>query len=285
MTFDDVLVLLRGGGDLATGVAYRLHQAGFPLIVLELPWPLVVRRRVALATAVFEDEVQIEGLTGRRVEDLNEAKHQAMTGVIPVIVSPQLPELSSLFARSNNSVSEDTIARASIIDARMAKRNIDTRIDQAQMVIALGPGFRAGADCHAVIETNRGHRLGRVIWEGSAQADTGLPGTVGGKGADRVLRSPVEGTVQWRVDIGDLVNGGDIIGTVEGEQVLAPFEGVIRGLIAPGTRARVGLKIGDVDSRSDVSACFTISDKALAIGGGVLEALLVKINSPKWKRK
>jgi xanthine dehydrogenase accessory factor len=263
VTFVDVLVFLRGGGDLATGVAYRLHQAGFPLIVLELPWPLVVRRRVALATAVFEDEVQIEGLTGRRVDDLSEAKRQAMTGVIPVIVSPQLPELSSLLAKSNNSISDYTKARASIIDARMAKRNIDTR----------------------VIETKRGHRLGRVIWEGSAQADTGLPGTVGGKGADRVLRSPVEGTVQWRVDIGDLVNGGDIIGSVEDEQVLAPFDGVIRGLIAPGTRARVGLKIGDVDSRSDVSACFTISDKALAIGGGVLEALLVKINSPEWKIK
>jgi xanthine dehydrogenase accessory factor len=172
-----------------------------------------------------------------------------------------------------------------IIDARMAKRNIDTRIDQAQTVIALGPGFTAGKDCHAVIETKRGHRLGRVIWEGRAEPDTGIPGTLGGKDVNRVVRSPRAGIVQWRQDIGDLVKGGDVIGSVEGEPVLAPIDGVIRGLIAPETRVSDGLKIGDVDSRAEVSACYTISDKALAVGGGVLEAMLARFNRPEWKIK
>ena len=160
----------------------------------------------------------------------------------------------------------------------MAKRNIDTRIDQADLVIALGPGFTAGVDCHAVIETMRGHTLGRVIWQGAAVPNTGTPGTVAGKGAERVLRAPVAGKVDWRSEIGDLVQEGVIIGKVAGNPVIAPFAGVLRGLIAPGSEVPAGLKIGDLDARADVSACFTISDKALAIGGGVLEAILTHLN-------
>lgn len=271
MLFAHHQVIIRGGGDLATGVAYRLHKAGFPLIVLELPRPLVVRRKVALATAVLEGEVQVEDLVGRRVQTPAAAKALASTGTIPVLVAPELAP-----------VTVDLSAPVSVlIDARMAKRNIDTDMAQAPLVIALGPGFTAGVDCHAVIETMRGHRLGRVIWQGQALPNTGTPGIVAGKSAERVLRAPSGGEVQWRFEIGDSVEGGQVLGDVNGVPVAAPFEGVLRGLIAPGTRVRAGLKIGDVDARGDVAACFTISDKALAIGGGVLEAVLATLN--QWK--
>ncbi|MCA9955674.1 MAG: EF2563 family selenium-dependent molybdenum hydroxylase system protein [Anaerolineales bacterium] len=283
MLFSQHLVILRGGGDLATGVAYRLHQAGFPLIVLELPQPLVVRRKVALATAVREGQVQIESLQAQRVETVDEALTLAYAGGIPVLVAPELPvignRLSVIGERLTDYGSPTTDHRIPIlIDARMAKRNIDTRPDQADLVIALGPGFTAGVDCHAVIETMRGHTLGRVIWEGAAIPNTGTPGIIGGKGAERVLRAPAAGTVDWKLDIGDLVQAGDLIGDVAGEPITAPFAGVLRGLIAPGTAVSAGLKIGDLDARADVDACFTISEKALAIGGGVLEAILTHLN-------
>lgn len=265
MLFAQHLVLLRGGGDLATGVAYRLHQAGFPVIVLELPQPLVVRRRVALATAVLENHIHIETLHAQRVETAAEALALAQSGGIPVLVAPQLSTIYHL---------PFTI----LIDARMAKRNIDTHQNQAELVIALGPGFTAGVDCHAVIETMRGHTLGRVIWAGAAIPNTGTPGIVAGKGAERVLRAPAAGVVNWRLAIGDLVKEGQIIGDVAGETMTAPFAGVLRGLIAPGTAVPHGLKIGDLDARADVAACFTISEKALAIGGGVLEAILTHLN-------
>ncbi len=274
MLFINHPVLLRGGGDLATGVAYRLHHAGFPIIVTELPHPLVVRRRVALATAVLQGEITIEDLRGVRVNSLEEAQELSSTGTIPVLVSPKLPAdlLNSLSRRTTGVVTRHS--SLTLVDARMAKRNIDTRIDQAPLVIALGPGFTAGVDCHAVIETNRGHRLGRVIRQGTAEANTGTPGIVGGKGRERVLRAPAAGAASWRVDIGDRVREGQIMGDVAGLSVAAPFDGVVRGLIAPGTAVPAGLKIGDVDPRDDAEASTTISDKALAIGGGVLEAVL-----------
>lgn len=272
MLFANHLILLRGGGDLATGVAYRLHKAGFPIIVLELPHPLVVRRRVALATAVLEGEITVEDLRAVRVDSAAEVLRLAPSGIIPVLVSTELPETllnSSLVTRNSSLV---------VVDARMAKRNIDTTLSQAPLVIALGPGFTAGVDCHAVIETNRGHRLGRVIWDGAAEANTGTPGLVGGKGAERVLRAPVAGVAAWRVDIGDRVREGQIMGDVGGVAIAAPFDGVVRGSIAPGTSVPERLKIGDVDPRGDVAACYTISEKALAIGGGVLEAILIYLS-------
>lgn len=272
MLFGNTLILLRGGGDLATGVAYRLHHAGFPVAVTELPNPLVVRRRVALATAALEGEITVESLRAVRVETLDEAWTLAATGVIPVLVAPDISLLlnSSLVTRHSSFV---------IVDARMAKRNIDTRITDAPLVVALGPGFTAGVDCHAVIETNRGHRLGRVIWRGAAEPNTGTPGIIAGKGRERVLRAPVAGVASWRAEIGDWVREGERLGDVAGQPVVAPFDGVVRGLIAPGTVVPVGLKIGDIDPRDDISAAFTISDKALAIGGGVLEAILIALSN------
>ncbi len=278
MLFGDHLILLRGGGDLAPGVAYRLHKAGFPLVVLELPQPLVVRRRVSLATAVLEGEIAVEDLRAVRVDSPTAAWSLAQTGVIPVLVAADLPvePLGSRQVSAHALPADDGRRRSAVVlvDARMAKRNIDTRLDQAPLVIALGPGFTAGVDCHAVIETNRGHRLGRVIWDGPAEPNTGTPGIVAGKGAERVLRAPAAGPAAWRVDIGDRVREGQVLGEVAGQPVAAPFDGVVRGLIAPATVVPAGLKIGDIDPRGDVVTCFTISEKALAIGGGVVEAVL-----------
>ncbi|MCB8987366.1 MAG: EF2563 family selenium-dependent molybdenum hydroxylase system protein [Ardenticatenaceae bacterium] len=268
MLFPNHLVIIRGGGDLATGVAYRLHKAGFPLIVLELPRPLVIRRKVALATAVLEGHVTIEDLHGQLVGSPAAALELACTPTIPVLAAPEFHPTHF----------KDHYSSLIVVDARLAKRNIDTRIDQAGLVVALGPGFTAGVDCHAVVETMRGHSLGRVIWQGAALPNTGTPGIIAGKGAERVLRAPADGVVAWQLQIGDVVQTGEVIGQVAGQPVRAPFAGVIRGLIAPGTAVTQSLKIGDVDARANVNACFTISDKALAVGGGVLEAILTYLN-------
>ncbi len=253
----DCICLLRGGGDLATGVAWRLHRAGFIVVVTELRRPLTVRRSVSLSSAVTEGEAVVEGMIGRRCETVAEALEVAATGAVPVLVSPGLPAIDA----------------SVVVDARLAKRNIDTTPADAPFVIGLGPGFVAPDDCHAVIETQRGPRLGRVIHEGSAAPNTGIPGVTGGRGAERVLRADVAGPVHWRVAIGDQVTAGEAIGSVADQLVIAPFAGMVRGLILDGHPVSEGLKIGDIDPRIDV-ACDEISDKALAVGGGVLEAAL-----------
>ena len=254
----ELLCVIRGGGDLATGVAWRLTRAGAAVVVAELAQPLTVRRTVALSTAVPDRTVDIEGMVGCLAADPDEAVEIARSGDVGVIVSPGLPRIGA-----------DVV-----VDARLAKRNIDTTVDDAALVVALGPGFTAGIDCHAVIETMRGHHLGRVLWDGAAAPDTGAPGVVGGQGVERVLRAPCAGSVRWDRDIGDLVAAGELLGAVDREEIRAPFAGVVRGAIARGTEVRAGLKIGDVDPREDAEACWEISDKALAVGGGVVEAVL-----------
>ena len=226
------------------------------MVVCELAEPLTVRRTVSLSSAIDAGEFTVEGIVGRRTE-VAEAASLALTGIVPVVVSPTLPE-----------VGQDVV-----VDARLAKRNIDTALADARLVVSLGPGFSAGFDCHAVIETNRGHRLGRVLWHGSADADTGTPGLVAGRAVERVLRSPATGMVVWHVAIGAIVDEGDTIGRVESYEIRAPFSGLVRGLIRDG-QVRAAMKVGDIDARLDPSMCHEISDKALAIGGGVLEAVL-----------
>lgn len=253
----DELCLIRGGGDLATGVAWRLNRAGFPVVITELARPLTVRRTVALSTAVTEGSVDVEGMVGRLARRPDEAVHIAFGGDIGVVVSEALPDIGA-----------DVV-----IDARLAKRNIDTSTDDAKLVVALGPGFTAGVDCHAVIETMRGPRLGRCIWDGAAAPNTGSPGTVGGRAAERVLRAPVDGAATWKVAIGDVVEEGDALGQVADAELIAPFGGVVRGLIREGTAVRSGLKVGDIDPRRDTNV-HEISDKALAVGGGALEAVM-----------
>jgi len=256
------LCVLRGAGDLATGIAWRLTRAGWPVIACELAEPLTVRRTVALSTAVSEGSIEVEGMRGVRADDVEQAILLAREGVVGVVVSPELPMVTA-----------DVV-----VDARLAKRNIDTTINDASLVIGVGPGFVAGADCHAVVETMRGHHLGRVLWEGGAEPDTGTPGTVGGKGAARVLRAPARGGCDWQVAIGDIVSEGDRLGAVAGSPITAPFDGVVRGLVAPGMEVVAGQKIGDIDPRGTAVACDEISDKALAVGGGVTEAVLTWLN-------
>lgn len=260
------LCLLRGGGDLATGIAWRLTRAGWPVVVCELARPLTVRRTVAVSSAVGDGAIEVEGMRAELAPSPGAAVELAASGVVAVVVSAELP-----------AVGADVV-----VDARLAKRNIDTTLADGSLVVGVGPGFTAGADCHAVVETQRGHHLGRVFWRGSAAPNTGTPGVVDGKGAERVLRAPSDGTIRWRTAIGDRVRSGDVLGTMpagvtsghDRHEIKAPFDGVIRGLISGQVQVTAGLKIGDVDPRCEPSACHEISDKALAVGGGVVEAVL-----------
>jgi xanthine dehydrogenase accessory factor len=266
-------IVVRGGGDLASGVALRLHRAGLRLLITELAQPLVVRRRVAFAEAIYEQDVTVEGLAARRVEAgapdvaLARAADLLHAGTLPVLVDPDARVLAALRA-----------ARAPIVlvDARMMKRPPELGRGAADLVIGLGPGFTAGLDCDAVIETNRGHCLGRVIWNGAAEADTGLPEGVANKTAERVLRAPVDGILEALVEIGQHVESGQPVAHVNGAAVSAVFPGVVRGLARSGLSVTQGVKIGDIDPRDDPRYCFLVSDKSLAVGGGVLEALLAQ---------
>lgn len=277
MRSDFPLVLIRGAGDLASGVAIRLHRSGFPVVMTEIERPLAVRRTVAFAQAVFDGVCRVEEVTGRRC-CIEEVAAVIAQDEIAIVVDPH----------------GETIRRLQppiVVDAIMAKHNTGTTLQDAPLVVALGPGFTAGADCHAVIETERGHNLGRVIWRGSAAPDTGEPGELPGIGrrASRVLRAPVVGHVIGRCAIGDRVAEGAELAVVQDETgaehpILAPFAGVLRGLIHPSVRVHVGMKIGDLDPRADVSYCFTVSDKSLAIGGGALEAILTWLAQKQKER-
>jgi len=259
----DPRVLIRGGGDLASGVAVRLHRSGFEVLVTELPNPLVVRRTVSFAEAVFSQSVQVEEITGRLAQAYSQVREILDQSEVAVMVDPDLANLTEF-------------SPLVLVDARMRKRPPETGLDAAPLVIGLGPGFTAGVDCHAVIETMRGHFLGRVIWEGAPLADTGIPDTVLGKDAERVLRAPEDGVLQSFKQIGDLISDGDLIARVNGEDLRAPFNGVLRGLVHDGLPVRVGMKIGDLDPRSDPVYTRLVSDKSLAIGGAVLEAVLTR---------
>lgn len=264
MLFGEHLVVMRGGGDLASGAVAQLHRAGFPVVVLELERPLAVRRTVSFAAAVLAGEVTVDGIVGRRATGADDALAIAAGGDIAVLVAAELPSFG--------------VPVTVLVDGRMAKRNLDTAIDQAPIVVALGPGFEAGVDADAVIETKRGHRLGRVIWEGAAAPNTGVPGRVGGASTRRLVRAPRAGRVVWSVEIGDIVAEGQSLGLVERDEVAASIGGVVRGLIAPGHEVTAGMKIGDVDPRADRAACFEISDKSRLVGAGVLEAVLTWLN-------
>ena len=259
------LVLVRGAGDLATGVIARLSRAGFLVAALEMERPTAIRRTVALSEAMYEGEAEVEGVRARQVVGVGELLDLVEPGVVPILADPACSSLRA-------------IAPMVLVDAIIAKRNLGTSIAMAPIVVALGPGFAAGVDAHAVVETNRGHDLGRVLTAGSAEPDTGVPGIIGGFGAERVVHAQVAGRVETLRGIGDLVEAGDellrIVGTEGRVAVGTPIRGVLRGLIRPGTEVPSGLKIADVDPRCSREHCFSISDKARAIAGGVLEAVL-----------
>lgn len=259
-------VLIRGGGDLASGVALRLHRSGMRIVITELAQPLVIRRTVSFAEAIYQGEIQIEGVSAYRVESLKGIQDKWEEGVIPVLVDPDCTILK---------VMDQAAGRISVlVDGRMTKGPPYLDLDSASLVIGLGPGFVAGENCHAVIETNRSHFLGRVIWEGSAQPNTGVPEGFGNQYRDRVLRSPVEGLFLSHAEICEHMDAGDLIAEVNGHHILAPFKGVLRGLLHSGLHVNRGFKIGDLDPRDDPIYCTLVSDKSLAIAGGVLEAIL-----------
>jgi xanthine dehydrogenase accessory factor len=289
MLAEKPLALIRGGGDLGTGVALRLHRAGWRVLIAELLQPLVIRRKVAFASAIYDGSIEVEGAIGLRIQAEHiesEAGFCWSADQIPVVVDP-------------DRIAAAQLRPIAVIDAIMAKHNAGTQINDAPIVVALGPGFTAGADCHAVIETERGHNLGRVYYQGSAAPNTGTPGTVGGQDALRTVRAPVAGIFYAQCKIGDRVKAGDGIGrviTVDvsltdsaagrlaaidrdasqplGIVVKTRIDGVLRGILHDGLKVPANTKIADVDPRGEAEYCFTVSDKSWAVGGGALEAVL-----------
>ncbi len=257
---------MRGAGDLATGVALRLRRAGFRnLLLLETRHPLAVRRLVAFSEAITLGTVCVENIRAQRITAENAGNPWQQGDMIPVLVDPE--------GKSMQRLRPDVV-----IDAIIAKKNSTTSIDDAELVIGLGPGFTAGVDVHCVIETMRGHGLGRVLYSGSALADTGVPGNIGGYTKERLLRAPQDGTFTTTHDIGDRVQADEQVAEVDGKPVIAKITGVIRGLLRTNTPVGKGTKLGDIDPRGKTDFCRTASDKAIAIGGGVLEAICGQYN-------
>ncbi len=270
-----MIVVIRGGGDLASGVALRLYRAGLRVVIAELAHPLAIRRLVSFGEAIPEGEIIVEGVAGRRVSDPTDMlriRQVLDKGVIPVLVDPDGQVIPTLHPHV-------------VVDARMLKRKVEIPPTPIQLVIGLGPGFVAGENCNAVIETKRGHTLGRVIWEGNAAENSGIPEPVASLSEERVLRAPQDGILEAHAEICDHLDEGQLVAEVGGELVRAPFSGVLRGLLHAGYEVRAGQKIGDIDPRDDPSYCRMVSDKSLAIGGGVLEAILsqAELRPHIWK--
>ena len=256
-----MLVLIRGAGDIATGIALRLYRAGIQVVMTDLPRPTAIRRTVCFSPAITDGETTVEDVRAVYAPDTAAAKKYLSQGAVPVLADPEL-------------ACRDALHPDALVDAILAKRNLGTRMTDAPVVVGVGPGFTAGEDCHAVVETMRGHTLGRVIYRGSALPNTNIPGLIGGYAGERVLRAPADGIFTPLLDIGAEVKAGDIAVTVGGEPMRCTIDGVLRGILPSGTPVHRGMKSGDVDPRCQPEYCTTASDKALAVGGGVLEALL-----------
>lgn len=261
-----MMVLIKGAGDLATGIAYRLKKSGFDIVMTEIHKPTTVRRTVAFSQAVFDNEIVIEGIKGVKVNNINEIYEEIREGNIPIIIDENAEIIKEL---SPNVV----------VDAIIAKQNLGTSIEDAPIVIGVGPGFEAKVDCHLVVETKRGHYLGKVIEEGSAIPNTGVPGNIGGYTKERIIRASSNGKIKPVVAIGDFVKKGDIVAYIDGVEVLSEIDGIVRGMLQEGIEVFKGMKSGDIDPRCEKDHCFTISDKARSIGGGVLEAIMYMNNN------
>ncbi len=253
---------------MASGTAFRLHRSGFVrLLMTDIDNPLAVRRMVSFCEALHHNTWSVESVRSARIKSPEEAPGLWEQRIIPVIVDPE-------------NRSKDILKPDVVVDAILAKKNLGTGMTDAPLVLGLGPGFSAGRDVHFVIETNRGHNLGRLIFEGEASPNTGVPGDIAGQTSKRVVRAPVDGVFESDVQIGTKVQEGQVVGHVGSHAVKVGVGGVVRGLIRPGTTVIRNVKIGDVDPRGDVSYCNTISEKARAIGGTVLEAILMRFNDP-----
>ena len=259
------LIVVRGAGDLATGTAVRLHNAGFPIVMLDIEKPTVIRRNVSFAQALLTGETEVEGIRAHKCASAEDALRTAMEGTVAVAVDPEGTMIQKLHPEV-------------LIDAIIAKRNIGTTKDMAPFTVALGPGFVAGEDVDAVIETKRGHNLGRIIYKGSAAPNSGIPGIIEGYGKERVMHSPCAGTFCAVSEIGDIVTAGQTVAYVDTGSEKVPVKtliaGKVRGMLFSGLEVPQGFKVADVDPRGEKAIHTTCSDKALAIGGGVLEAVL-----------
>lgn len=268
----DDLIVVRGGGDLATGTIHRLWSAGLRVLVLEAKHPAAIRRQVSLCEAVYEGETTVEGLRAVRVESLEAAEAVWAENAVPVLVDPK----GSCLKQARPAV---------LIDAIIAKKNLGTTREMAPLTIALGPGFVAGQDVDVVVETKRGHKLGRIIREGAAAPNSGVPGIIGGYGAERVIHAPEAGIFRNRHAIADLVTAGETIAVIEMPDgntvpVTTQIDGILRGLLRDGYPVTRGFKVADVDPRrSELENCFLISDKARCIAGSVLELVAAEL----WK--
>lgn len=260
-----MIVLIKGAGDLATGIAYRLKKSGFDIVMTEIDNPTTVRRTVSFSQAIFDNEIEIEGIKGIKVNNINEIHKEIKKGNIPIIIDKEANIIKKLKPKV-------------VVDAIIAKKNLGTSIDDASIVIGVGPGFEAKKDCHLVIETKRGHYLGRVIEEGSAIPNTGVPGNIGGYTKERIIRASSNGKIRPVVKIGDYVKKGEVVAYIDGVEVLAEIDGIVRGMLQKGIEVFKGMKSGDIDPRCEKNHCFTISDKARSIGGGVLEAIMYMNN-------
>ena len=256
-----MFALIRGAGDLASGIALRLWHSGFDVVMTEIEHPTSIRRTVSFSQAVVNGRADVEDVSAQKAENITHAKELLKRDILPVFIDPECD--------CRNELRPDVI-----VDAILAKRNLGTKLTDAPIVIGVGPGFEAGADCHAVIETMRGHTLGRAIYKGRALPDTNIPGLIGGFAGERVLRAPDDGVFRGTRQIGDTVAAGDVVGYVGDKPMESTISGVLRGLLADGTNTYKGMKAGDVDPRGNKEYCYTVSDKALAIAGGVLEAIL-----------
>jgi len=262
----ELIVLIRGAGEMASGVAHRLYRSHFKVCLLEIEQPIAVRREVSFCGAIYEGEKEVEGIRAKFIRHPEEIPSVWKEEKIPLLVDPEGKE-------TRKCLKPDVV-----VDAIMAKHNLGTRLSDASLVIGLGPGFTAGKDVHVAIETNRGHNLGRVILSGSAEPDTGIPGEIGGYGVERVLRTMKAGIFRPKKLIGDRINKGSVVAVVDDYPIIAVISGVIRGLLSEGVGAKKGMKVGDIDPRGKRELCFSISEKARAIGGGVLEAILSRFN-------
>jgi len=250
---------------MATGVAHRLASSRFKVYITETSNPQAVRREVAFSEAIFDLEKEVEGVIAKRVESQDQIQEVWKEGKIPILIDPE--------ARVKEFLKPDIL-----IDATLAKKNLGTKITDALLVVGLGPGFSAGRDVHLVIETNRGHNLGRIIANGEAEPNTGIPGPIAGYAEERVIRAPRNGRFKALKKIGEGVKANEKVGIIGNDVVQSRIEGVIRGLLRDGTEVWKGMKLGDVDPRGNKAHCYTISDKARTISGGVLQAILEHFN-------
>lgn len=255
------MILIRGAGDIASGIAVRLYRCGFTLAMTDLQKPTSIRRTVCFSEAIIHGACTVEGITAERASSIEDAKTIWQRGHIPVFADDEGTVLALLKPNA-------------VVDARLAKVNLDTSLTDAPIVLAVGPGFTAGKDCHAVVETQRGHYLGRAIYEGAAAPNTGVPGNIGGYTVERIFRAPKAGTFHPIRAIGDQVQADEIVAYVDDEPVRCQIGGTLRGILPEGTLVHQGMKSGDVDPRCKPDHCLCASDKALSVGGGVLEALL-----------